>query len=1131
MIDNQTELMFLEGNDSQVKLKSVSVFNWGSFNGLHTLNINPEGTLITGENGSGKSTIIDALMTLLRPAGKIDYNIAAAQDQKKDRSLLSYMRGSFGTKIADGEQVSRNLRSDATVSVIKAVYEYASVGQKVVLLGIFYISSSSNVYSDVKKIYSVSSTDIDLKELLERFKNQDTRALKDYLRSIEGCRVCDDNFGEYETHFRHQLHMDNVNAPALLSRALGLKKIDDLTGLIRTLVLEPGTVKEDAQNTIRQFSDLKAIHAKLEDARKQEDKLSPLPDYVKKYEDNKALEEKYDKAITYTDTYVSRYAKDFYEKRCQELEFEYGNAQSLYKDLMQKKTEAESEKERTHTNLIKGGGDRAEQVKQVILQRQTEEHRIDNNLKNYSTIAKGLGLKELKSLSDFNDNLNVIEQKQTEIAALKEQNENKTIDLASKSSLLKQDISEYKSELLELEKHSDSNLSSAFLQLRDSISDDLGISADELVYVAELLEVKPSEERWHGAIERALGGIRQTLLVSDENYSLITKWVNSRHTGLHVRIQIASRVRESNVTFGNRGFLVKLNFKDHRYTEWLKQHLNKYDLICADSVEELNATEFSMTEEGLIHKSHGFFEKKDLKRIDDKREWCLGFSNKEKIKLLKQDLQKKENEVFSLNESISKLKHEKNSLENSTLACLRLKEFNSFNELDLTSIKAEIDKLKAALDTLIHDPAIAKLQQLYDDSVSVLNDIELKIREMNRKIGAMENDLDELKEKIRVNEENSLIEVPEETETLLLKTMTALKLTKDNVFVDANASKLRKELSDKRNRVVENSQNAQNKIISVISSFYSNEAWYPICADWGKDFDAYDHYLKHLENIQKEGLPKLVEEFKAKLNTEVTQSVACIVQKIDQELSSIKDRISQINIVLKRAEFTENSYLSIEPKKLTNPTLQEFDRDSRKVMNMLSLDDHELRYKAIEKVINTLTTALVSNAQEMKTVLDPRLRMQFLANVVDADTGEVKDTLNSSSGKSGGEKESFAGSVLAASLAYVLTPEGAQTPVYATVFLDEAFSNTSDKVSQRVLKIFHELGLHVNLITPFKNIELARDYAKSLVIMERNANTHSSSMCELSWQDYDEQLKLKKDQELLALGISVEDPETKDNED
>lgn len=1123
MLDNQTELMFLEGNDSQVKLKSVSVFNWGSFNGLHTLNINPEGTLITGENGSGKSTIIDALMTLLRPAGKIDYNIAAAQDQKKDRSLLSYMRGSFGTKISDGEQVSRNLRADATVSVIKAVYEYSSIGQKVVLLGIFYISSSSNAYSDVKKIYSVSASDIDLKELLEKFENQDTRALKEYLRSIEGCRVCDDNFGEYETHFRHQLHMDNANAPALLSRALGLKKIDNLTELIRTLVLEPGTVKEDAQNTIRQFSDLKAIHARLEDARKQEDKLSPLPDHAKKYEDNRALVEKYDKAIAYTDSYLSRHAKEYYEKRLQEMSYEYDNTQSLYKDLLQKKAEAESEKERSHTNLIKGGGDRSEQVKQLILQKQTEEKRIQTNLNNYSAIATGLGLKKINTLDDFNANLGVIEDKNNEITLRKEQNENKRIDLASKSSLLNQDISECKSELKELEKHSDSNLSSAFLQLRDSISQDLKISADELVYVAELIEVKTSEEIWHGAIERALGGIRQTLLVSEDNYSLITKWVNSRYTGLHVRVQVVSSVRDNDAVFGNRGFLVKLNFKQHRYTRWLKQHLNKYDLICADSVEELNQTEFSMTREGLIHKSHGFFEKKDLKKIDDRREWCLGFSNKEKIRLLKQDLQKKENDLKALSDSIFALKDEKDALENSIRACMRLKEYNSFNELDVLSVKAEIEKLKAELDTLIHDPAIAKLQKLYDDSVAVLNNLESKIIDMNRKLGSMEKDLAELKEKIRLNEENSKIEIPEETVSLLLKTMTSLKLTVDTVFIDANASKLRKELSDKKQKYLDGAQNAHDKITTVIASFYSNEAWYPICADWGRDFESYNQYLQHLENIRKEGLPKLVEEFKAKLNTEVTQSVACIVQKIDQELSSIRDRISQINIVLKRAEFTENSYLSIEPKKLTNPTLSTFDKDSRKVMNMLSLDDHEQRYKAIEKVINTLNTALTSNSQEMKTVLDPRLRMQFLANVVDAKTGEVKDTLNSSSGKSGGEKESFAGSVLAASLAYVLTPEGAQSPVYATVFLDEAFSNTSDKVSQRVLKIFHELGLHVNLITPFKNIELARDYAKSLVIMERDANNHSSSMCELSWQEYESQLKQKKDQELLSLGISVDE--------
>lgn len=49
----------------------------------------------------------------------------------------------------------------------------------------------------------------------------------------------------------------------------------------------------------------------------------------------------------------------------------------------------------------------------------------------------------------------------------------------------------------------------------------------------------------------------------------------------------------------------------------------------------------------------------------------------------------------------------------------------------------------------------------------------------------------------------------------------------------------------------------------------------------------------------------------------------------------------------------------------------------------------------------------------------------LLINQIDAKTREVRDVLMSSSGKSGDEKESFAGTIVAASLAYVLTPDGA----------------------------------------------------------------------------------------------------------
>lgn len=57
--------------------------------------------------------------------------------------------------------------------------------------------------------------------------------------------------------------------PQLCFRALGLKKIDNLTDLIRTLVLEPSNLREDAQAIVKEFQDLKKEHDILVDAQEQ----------------------------------------------------------------------------------------------------------------------------------------------------------------------------------------------------------------------------------------------------------------------------------------------------------------------------------------------------------------------------------------------------------------------------------------------------------------------------------------------------------------------------------------------------------------------------------------------------------------------------------------------------------------------------------------------------------------------------------------------------------------------------------------------------------------------------------------------------------------------------------------------
>lgn len=1110
--------------DDCVKLKEISVYNWGSFNGIHTIHINPEGTLITGENGAGKSTMVDALMTLLRPIGKVTYNVAAAQEQKKDRSLVSYMRGSFGTKLnEEGTQVSRNLRDNSTASIIKATFQYQNSKRQVSLLGVFYILGTSNAYSDVKKIYAVSSDNLVIEEILKAFRNLETRELKAYLNKQNNCHVCDDNFNQYSEYYKHLLHIDNPNAPALLSRALGLKRIDDLTLLIRTLVLEPSDLKEDAKKTIEQFDALKEVHRRLEDAKKQETALEKLPEHKDNYTkavDNSAL---YEQTQKFTDIFADKYELTHVKQDLVGKERKLSASQVKLESLNLKIEETNNQKDKCTTDIAKNGGDRLLTLDKDIKDQEYKFAQTSKNLNQYNLVASRLGLKKSPSAEEFASNLQLLSTKKMEFARLCDETDAQRLDLNTQAHLLDNKIKDMQSELIELKKHGNSNISVKFQQLRDTLSEELNIKSSSLIYVAELIEVKKSEQIWQGAIERALGGKRQTLLVSQKDYGVINKWVNSHFLGLHLRVQVVQDLKKDHVDFGNSGFLSKLNFKSHSYTPFLKEYLEHDDLRCVDTVDELNRIEFSMTKEGLIHKRDGFFEKKDLSKIDDRRQWCLGFSNKDKIELLEHDLSALVSDKSSMQSKLTELNKIYKDCNDKIRVCDNLLNQTDYSLIDARSVEDLLNSLKAQYEALKNDNTLNSLIKLLEELKLKLVTLADDKSSLEKQIGAFESEINNLQERIAKLEMSSNTEVPAAPTNLLFETMKSIKADVNNVFTAKNRNLINSYLTQKKETFDKNAQYIARVATAIINQFYTN--WESICVDFGHDFESLDSYIEYLNKLRAEGLPKLEEEFKKRLNDEATKSIACMAQKIEQEVSSIKYKIDRVNVVLKKTEFSDNAYLSIECKKLTNVSLQKFEKDTRKVLNLMTQDTQEMadvRYAAIEAVIDTLSIALESNAQEMKTILDPRLRMQFIANVIDKSTGDIKDTLNSSSGKSGGEKESFAGTVLAASLAYVLTPEGADIPIYSTVFLDEAFSNTSDKVSKRVLKVFKELNLHVNLITPFKNIELARDYAKSLVIMDRDSEKHNSSMCELSWEEYDAQLLAKQQNEALELGISVE---------
>lgn len=131
------------GDDSLsgFRLQRLEVYNWGTFGG-RVWAMEPEGrnALLTGDIGSGKSTLVDAVTTLLVPANRIAYNKAAGADSR-ERTLRSYVLGHYKSERNEvsGSAKPVALRDQNSYSVILGVFRNAGYDQTITLAQVFWM--------------------------------------------------------------------------------------------------------------------------------------------------------------------------------------------------------------------------------------------------------------------------------------------------------------------------------------------------------------------------------------------------------------------------------------------------------------------------------------------------------------------------------------------------------------------------------------------------------------------------------------------------------------------------------------------------------------------------------------------------------------------------------------------------------------------------------------------------------------------------------------------------------------------------------------------------------------------------------------------------------------------------------
>lgn len=139
-------------NAGQHRLSRIQIVNWGTFHGLHTLDIDRSGTLITGHPGVGKSTVFDAMGHIFFATPKLNESANDAATREDRRTTFSYMRGrKFKTAAGTAYQ-----RPGATWSAVSLSYE-DGMGNTVTAAAVFDLPEAG-LESQVSKHYLLAES-------------------------------------------------------------------------------------------------------------------------------------------------------------------------------------------------------------------------------------------------------------------------------------------------------------------------------------------------------------------------------------------------------------------------------------------------------------------------------------------------------------------------------------------------------------------------------------------------------------------------------------------------------------------------------------------------------------------------------------------------------------------------------------------------------------------------------------------------------------------------------------------------------------------------------------------------------------------------------------------------------------
>ncbi|WP_294290273.1 ATP-binding protein [uncultured Chryseobacterium sp.] len=1101
------------------RLQYLEVLNWGTFNQVRwQIQPNGQNALLTGDIGSGKSTLVDALTCLLVPHHKIIFNKAAGAEGK-ERNLLSYVRGEFKK---EKEEITKTAKKvylrpdDHTYTVIIGNFYNQGYNEHICLAQFFWIGKEGKV----EKLLIIGTIPLTIKDHFQHFS--DINELRKNLRNTPGIQLFNDNFSQYSEQFRRLFGMNSDKAIDLFYQTVSMKSVSSLTDFVREQMLEKTDVKEQIEALLKRFDDLNKAHAAVVHTREQYQILKPLAEASETYE-------KVTREIEDIEAMLEVMPVWFAEKKWELLEQAITEAhQELEKTTQQLHTitqEIEAWEERRQTiiqDIASNGGTRIEQIAGEVKRHEQDKETKQKEFNDYERLALQTGLYSIKQESDFQNNIRRANESIEKCGRLedelREQRDNQVTELRKQEA-------EFQMERKELQslKERKTQIPAWLVAFRSQLCADLRIDEEDLPFAGELLKVNEQETEWEGAIEKLLRDAGISLLVPGKHYRSVSHYVNSNplkgadgrgikltylEADLNGNTRILKELDEDSIAY-------KIDIKpETSFYDWLESYLQRSfgDYICTD-VDGLQHVPFGITRQGLIKSGRIRHTKDDRKGIDDRRNYVLGWSNAEKIKVLENSVDKLELTIRELESRLKDIeeKEKKNSEQKQLLGLLLY--VKDYSRINWQYHVAKIYELEQERDQLLNNnDKLAQLERHKSEVDQQIKDGKAKEKQLSQDIGGLNTKIEGYKDQQHQaiqQKEQLASHLKEKWYPLIDEKLSGVKINLRGI--ENRQEEFRKQFQGengelKRLRLRQAGQRTHiEKKMREIKEH--SRAEYSEVTD---NIDARAEYIKKFRQLESEDLKRHEERFKEELNKNVINSIAVFDSQLQKHEKDIKQKIRTINDHLSEIVYNavQDSYITILMDATPNKEVRLF-REELKKCYIHSFSSHndlytEEKYEQVKRILDRFASMENADRDWTSTVTDVRQWFEFNASERYRSDGTEKEFYEGSGGKSGGQKEKLAYTILASALAYQFGLQFGErkSKSFRFVVIDEAFGRGSDESTRYGLELFKKLNLQLLIVTPLQKIHVIEGHVNSFHFVS-NREGNNSQVSNFTKEEYE----------------------------